>query len=76
MTTTEIFWYEDFPMNQLVIGKRGGSEYRMNLHEFRQMVLRKRIDHKLTPEMVWRIVFEESQCVEFEEVREPQKLIG
>lgn len=72
---SEIFWYEDQSINQLIIGKRGGKEYKLDLHEFRMDVLRRKIDHKLTPEEVWKIAFKEDQYVYFEEIIEQPKLL-
>lgn len=73
MTHPEIFWYEDIIQNYLIIGKRGGKEYKLDLHEFRMECMRRRIDHKLTPQEAWMMAFKQDQYVDFEEVIEHPK---
>lgn len=56
------FWYEDQPKWELVIAKKGGSQYRISMSKL--------FNHKfpMDAKQVYELAKKESQYVEFEEV--------
>lgn len=72
----EFYWYID--NEEVIMGRRGGRELRMDRTAFMQTMLRRRLDvYSGSPdyEKIFAILVEEEQCVEFEEVKEEQKLL-
>lgn len=74
--TKEIYYYEDFPSNEVVIGTRGVSEYRVSRPAFMREVMRLRADTRNIPEEYLKIAIKLSQYVEFEEVKPNILLLG
>lgn len=74
----KFYWYEDTAANVARVGRRGGTEYTMDLTEFKKECLRAERTLKgrpLTAEHVLQIVKRESQYVEFEEVKPEVKAL-
>lgn len=74
MSKREIYWYEDTPMQQVIIGWRGGSEFRVDKRDLMAEVMRQRADDD--PEKALKLAMKLSQYVDFEEVTEPIKLLN
>lgn len=72
--TLEVYAYLDEQCGLLIIGYRGGSEYRMNLSSARQLILRERLDVNEDLDLLIKLVREELECVDFEEVTETKQL--
>lgn len=72
----EFYYYID--NKEVVMGRRGGRELRMERNEFMRTMLRRRLDiYSGSPdyEKIFAILVEEEQCVDFEEVKTEQKLL-
>ena len=72
MKEREIYWYEDLVYNRVIVGYRGGSEYTMDLNDFKKEVLRQCLDlmNPIDPKYVLKLVMRESQYIDFEIVPE------
>lgn len=72
----EFYYYID--NKEVIMGRRGGRELRMERNAFMQTMLRRRLDiYSGSPdyEKIFSILVEEEQCIEFEEVKDEQKLL-
>lgn len=72
----EFYYYID--NKDVVMGRRGGRELRMARDAFIQTMLRRRLDiYSGAPdyEKIFAILVEEEQSIDFEEVKEEQKLL-
>lgn len=72
MKDREIYWYEDEAKSLVIVGYRGGSEFSMDLTEFKKEVLRQCLDlmNPIDPKYVLKLVMKQSQYIEFEEIRD------
>lgn len=77
----EIFWYEDSVMWQMVIGFRGGSEYRVSIWDFERQQDKFQRDHGRrwneteALEHCIKLGIIQSQYIDFEEIKDEQKLL-
>lgn len=72
----EFYYYID--NGEVIMGRRGGRELRMERNLFIQTMLRRRLDvYSGSPdyEKIFAILVEEDQTIEFEEIKEEPKLL-
>ena len=71
MTKNDYYWYQEMRSNIVIMGIRGGIEYRVSLWDFEKVYMRRKLilGRDLTPEEAYKICIIESQYVDFEEVK-------
>ncbi|HEX6172328.1 MAG TPA: hypothetical protein VFZ33_21740, partial [Chitinophagaceae bacterium] len=63
---------------KVIFGIRGGQEFKMDMWEFKRIYDKECVKkhRKITPEEVFKLLTIESQYIDFEEIKEPQKLLS
>lgn len=72
MTKPDYYWYEELTHCIIIMGIRGGVEYRVNRWDFEKVYMNRRVKlgRDLTPEEAYKLCILESQYVDFEEVKD------